>query len=147
MAPIEARLETDPQRSALMRRVRQKGTKPEMIVGAALRSLGLAYRKNVRALPGSPDFANRRGRWAVFVNGCYWHHHRCRRGTVPTRNRDFWVAKFVANRSRDARKVGALRRLGFRVLLVWECEVLQGEPMLRKLQDLTRYAADAVNGT
>jgi DNA mismatch endonuclease (patch repair protein) len=107
-----------------MGRVRQAGTKAELEIGAALRTLGLFYRKNVRSLPGSPDFANRSARWAVFVNGCYWHHHKgCRRATVPKSNRDFWLGKFAANRRRDARALRELRRMGFRVVLVWECGV------------------------
>ncbi len=75
---------SDPGRSALMGRVRQKGTEAELAVGRALRALGAAYRLNVETLPGSPDFANRKRGWAIFVNGCYWHHHRgCKRATVP----------------------------------------------------------------
>ena len=63
---------------------------------------GSPYRKNVRSLPGSPDFANKSRKWAVFVHGCFWHRHTgCRRATTPNANRDFWLAKFVANRTRD----------------------------------------------
>ncbi len=103
--------------------IRRSGTRAETEVGRALHALGLRFRKNVRALPGSPDFANRRARWAVFVNGCYWHHHRgCRRATVPKVNREFWIGKFAANRRRDARAVRELRNRGFRVAIVWECQ-------------------------
>lgn len=106
-----------------MARVRQRGTSAERAVAAALRSIGRFYRCNVRGLPGSPDFANRRGRWAVFVHGCFWHRHRgCRRATVPRSNRAFWEAKFAANRMRDARAIRALRAAEFRVIVVWECE-------------------------
>lgn len=117
-------LPTDPARSALMKRVRRSGTPAELVVAEVCRSSGLAYRLNVRSLPGSPDLANKARRWAIFVNGCYWHHHTgCARGTVPTRNREFWIGKFIANRRRDAAKIQQLRAAGFRVLLVWECEV------------------------
>lgn len=126
-----------------MKRVRQKGTRPEMLVGAALRKLGCGYRKNDTKLPGSPDFVNRSRGWALFVQGCFWHHHRCRRGTTPTRNREFWTDKFDGNRRRDARKVKALRKLGFRVVLVWECEVFAGVPMARKLRMLATRARGA----
>lgn len=106
-----------------MARVRQRGTSAERAVAAVLRSLGRFYRCNVRGLSGSPDFANRRGRWAVFVHGCFWHGHRgCRRATVPKSNRAFWEAKFAANRLRDARAIRALRAVRFRVVVVWECE-------------------------
>lgn len=111
------------ERSRLLGRVKQTRTAPEEIVAAALRAAGIAYRRNVRDLPGSPDFANKRRRFAVFVNGCFWHHHTgCRRATVPKNNRAFWEAKFVANRKRDADRIRALRLAGFRVLVIWECE-------------------------
>lgn len=104
--------------------IRQSGTRIEIAVAARLRQLGLAYRKNVKSLPGSPDFANRSRKWAIFVNGCFWHHHRgCGRATIPRTNTDFWREKFKRNRSRDAEKVGALRKIGFRVVILWECRL------------------------
>jgi DNA mismatch endonuclease (patch repair protein) len=107
-----------------MARVRQTATRAEREVGAALRALGHAYRKNVRGLPGSPDFANRSQRWAVFVNGCFWHRHTgCKRATTPKANRAFWLEKFARNRSRDARAIHALRRQGFKVAIIWECQM------------------------
>src|SRR5690606_13635277 len=122
-----------------MARVRQRGTAGELAVARILRELGVAYRLNVRALPGAPDFANRRKRWAIFVHGCYWHQHTgCAKATVPTRNRDFWVAKFVANRVRDARAVRELRRRGYRVLIIWECQTGNSALLRRKLVNLAR---------
>ena len=117
-------LPTDVVRSALMKRVRQSRTGAEELVAVALISEGMRYRRNVCTLPGSPDFANKSKCWAVFVNGCFWHHHRCSRGTMPKRNHDFWAAKFRANRRRDARKVRELRSRKFRVEIIWECEAL-----------------------
>ena len=123
-----------PERSALMGRVRQRGTRAELAVGAALRDLGLAYRKNVRALPGAPDFANRKRQWAVFVQGCFWHRHTgCPKATVPKANREFWTTKFRQNRQRDATAIRRLRAQRYRVVLVWECEL---ESMRRKLSRL-----------
>jgi len=113
----------DPRRSALMSRVRQRGTEAELAVGAALRQLGVSYRLNVSSLPGSPDFANRKMKWAIFVHGCFWHRHTgCKRSSLPKTNQEFWRDKFLTNRTRDARAVRELRRLGFRVALVWECQ-------------------------
>jgi DNA mismatch endonuclease Vsr len=113
----------DAARSALMGRVRQKSTKAELQVATALRTLAHAYRKNVRGLPGSPDFANRTQRWAIFVNGCFWHRHTgCVRATTPKANREFWMEKFAQNRARDADAIRKLRRAGFKVVIVWECE-------------------------
>lgn len=116
-------LDTDAATSARMARVRQSGTHIELMVGEFLRQFGLRYRKNVKSLPGSPDFANKSKRWAVFVNGCYWHHHTgCRKATVPKRNTEFWRSKFSTNRSRDARAIWALRKKGYKVVVVWECD-------------------------
>lgn len=128
---------SDPRRSALMAGVRQKGTSAELTVAGILRNLGHAYRLNVRSLPGSPDFANRKRRWAIFVQGCFWHHHtNCRRATVPKSNVDFWTAKFTANRARDARSVRALRGMGFRVVMVWECEVAEPGALAQRLSEI-----------
>jgi DNA mismatch endonuclease, patch repair protein len=116
---------SDPARSALMKRVRQTRTGAEEAVALALRRAGLHYRRNAKGLPGAPDFANRSRRWALFVNGCFWHHHKnCRRGTIPKQNNAFWLEKFAANRVRDARKAKALRAQGFHVAILWECEAL-----------------------
>ncbi|WP_298242069.1 very short patch repair endonuclease [uncultured Bradyrhizobium sp.] len=118
----------DAETSARMARIRQKGTKIEVAVALALRDLGLHYRKNVRKLPGSPDFANKSKRWAIFVHGCFWHHHTgCHRATVPKSNRRFWLNKFRDNMRRDARSVRLLRREGYRVVVIWECQ----EPRIR----------------
>jgi DNA mismatch endonuclease (patch repair protein) len=124
----------DPKRSALMARVRQRGTAPEIAVAAALKSLGRSYRLNVRALAGAPDFANRRRKWVIFVHGCFWHHHTgCRGATVPKSNEAFWRAKFEDNRARDAKAVRAMRRAGFRVAIVWECETVERDALLARL--------------
>jgi DNA mismatch endonuclease Vsr len=128
-----------PERGALMGRVRQKGTTPELSVSAALRRVSLQYRKSVRDLPGSPDFANKSSRWAVFVNGCFWHQHRgCRRATIPMNNRAFWMEKFERNRERDAQAIRALRQLGYKVVVVWECQALACEQRLSKILEPRR---------
>lgn len=124
MRRLEYGMPADSARSELMRRVRQKGTSIELQAGVILRELGLSYRKNVKSLPGSPDFANKSHKWAIFVHGCFWHHHEsCKRATIPKRNRRFWSEKFAANRARDAAKILCLRKLGFKVLTIWECEL------------------------
>lgn len=124
-------------RSALMARVRQRGTSAERIVASILRSLGASYRLNVRGLPGTPDFANAKRKWAVFVNGCFWHNHSgCKAATIPKLNREFWRKKFVANRKRDARAIRTLRRSGFRVALVWQCELDAEERLRTRLSKL-----------
>ncbi len=107
-----------------MRSVRRRDTKPETAVRRIIWKEGARFRLCPRDLPGSPDIANKTARWAVFVNGCFWHGHRnCPLGTVPKSNTSFWTGKLADNRRRDARKAIALRRLGYRVLLVWQCEL------------------------
>lgn len=125
----------DEVRSALMRRVRQKRTSAEEAVARSLRATGIGYRRNVTTLPGSPDFANKSRKWALFVNGCFWHHHtNCKRATIPKANAAFWREKFAANRKRDAAKVRLLRRAGYRVLLVWECGIADADVGRRLLR-------------
>ncbi len=113
----------DATTSARLKRQKQRDTKPEIIVRRLVHELGVRYRLNARTLPGSPDLSNRRAGWAIFVHGCYWHHHEgCRRATIPRNNRQWWVEKFERNRQRDARKVAELEALGLTVYVVWECE-------------------------
>ncbi|PPD45553.1 MAG: very short patch repair endonuclease [Methylocystis sp.] len=128
-------LPTDSERSALMQRVRRRGTPAEVTVAALCREIGLHYRLNVTTLPGSPDLANKAKRWAIFVNGCFWHGHKnCRLAKPPKRNREFWERKFADNRARDARKARELRRLGFVVAIVWQCETTNENALSRRLQ-------------
>lgn len=120
------RLTVDRATSERLGRVRQKDTSAEQEVRKILHRAGFRFRKRNRDLPGSPDAANCSRRWAVFVHGCFWHHHEgCAKATIPKRNRSFWLAKFVANRDRDRRALGELERLGYRCVVIWQCEVEQ----------------------
>ena len=106
-----------------MAKVKQSRTEPEERVARALRELGHAYRRNVRTLPGKPDFANQSKGWAIQVHGCFWHRHDCKRATVPAHHRSEWQGKFARNQARDARVETALTDRGLRVLTLWECEI------------------------
>jgi DNA mismatch endonuclease (patch repair protein) len=141
-------LEIDATTSARLGRIRQKGTAPEQIVRGLLSSIGARYTLANRDLPGSPDLANRTRSWAVFVHGCFWHSHRgCVRATVPKRNRDFWLAKFEANRKRDKRAISGLRRAGFTVVLIWECEAeLRPDGVRRRLASSLPSVARQIRG-
>src|SRR5438045_3715628 len=93
---------TDRETSARMKRVRQRDTAPEIALRKWLWRQGYRFRVHNRRLPGTPDLSNTSKRWAIFVNGCFWHGHEgCARATVPKRNREFWVAKIAANQARD----------------------------------------------
>lgn len=114
---------TTPERSALMARVRQKNTAPEMVVRGLLHSLGLRFRLHDRKLAGSPDIVLRRWKIVIFVHGCFWHRHEgCVRTTIPKRNAVFWLSKFAKNVARDAAKEKILTLAGWRVVTIWECE-------------------------
>jgi DNA mismatch endonuclease Vsr len=111
-----------------MAAVRQYGTAPEQIVRKAVRELGMSYRCGVRSLPGSPDIANARRRFAVFVHGCFWHRHPgCKKATMPKSNVAFWRKKFRDNIRRDARNIAALEKMGYQVAIVWECDAVNVE--------------------
>jgi DNA mismatch endonuclease (patch repair protein) len=125
---------TTAERSKLMGQVRQARTAPEGVVASWLRAHDVGYRRNVRSLPGRPDFANRRLGFAIFVHGCFWHRHPgCRRTTTPTRNRDFWLEKFAANIARDNARAAELEATGLRTVIVWECEVETAAALDEKL--------------
>jgi DNA mismatch endonuclease (patch repair protein) len=103
--------------------VRRAGTAPEMRVRKVLAGLGVRYRLNNHDLPGSPDLANRSRRWAVFVHGCFWHRHQgCSRASHPTRNSLYWTQKFRRNVQRDKDAVRMLKKLGWKVFVIWECD-------------------------
>lgn len=114
---------TAEQRSERMRRVRQKDTALEVLVRKELHRRGLRYRLGGYGLPGRPDLVFPRHRAVVFVHGCFWHAHDCRLGRRPTSNAGFWEQKALANKERDARKEAELRALGWRVFVVWQCEL------------------------
>ena len=110
--------------SARMSRIRSVNTRPEMLVRSALHRSGLRFRVHQKDLPGSPDLVFRKFQAVVFVNGCFWHRHRgCSKAQTPRTARRYWEQKFEANRSRDDRNYRALRRMGWHVLVVWECQI------------------------
>jgi len=110
-----------------MARIRWKSTKPEMLTRSAVQALGLRFRNHVDDLPGKPDLANKTRKWAIFVHGCFWHSHAgCRLASSPKSNTSYWTEKLASNKARDAAKIAALEAKGFRVLVIWECDVRDG---------------------
>ncbi|WP_337189216.1 DNA mismatch endonuclease Vsr [Phenylobacterium sp.] len=125
------------KRSAVMRRVKGRNTTPEMTVRKALTRLGARYRLHRKDLPGNPDIVLPGRRLAIFVHGCFWHGHDCARGArVPKQNRDYWVAKVGRNVARDARNAEALAAAGWRVEVVWECDLRDAAALEARLVDL-----------
>jgi DNA mismatch endonuclease (patch repair protein) len=128
---------TREDRSRLMAAVRGKDTTPERVVRSLLHRLGIRFRLHRRDLPGRPDVVLVSRRIAIFVHGCFWHRHAgCRRTTTPAANREFWLAKFRANRARDRRNESALVKVGWKVIILWECETLDPDALARKLRRL-----------
>lgn len=117
-----------------MRRVKSRDTTPELRVRKLLTRLGARYRLHRRDLPGAPDIALPGRRLAIFVNGCFWHGHDCRRGArTPKTNAHYWAAKIARNRTRDVANAERLDALGWRTLVVWECELSGLEALKAKL--------------
>ena len=112
-------------RSAIMRCVRGENTRPELVVRKALHKLGFRYKLYESSLPGKPDLVFPKYRTVVFVHGCFWHGHKCRRGArMPIANRSYWELKLARNQSRDLRNRTRLEELGWQVLVVWECQLI-----------------------
>ncbi len=114
---------TPEQRKNNMSRIRSKNTKPEETVRKYLFSRGLRYRKNVRSLPGCPDIVLKKYNTVVFVNGCFWHHHDCSRFKWPSSNQEYWIPKINRNVERDKQNQEILSEMGWRVIIVWECQL------------------------
>lgn len=121
-------------RSEIMRRVRRKDTPQELIVRRLLHSMGYRYRLHVKGLPGTPDIAVRSSRKAIFVHGCFWHRHDCYLSTTPKTSQNFWLPKFEQNVERDKRKERELKRLGWQVLTVWQCELTDLKALRKRLK-------------
>src|SRR5687768_6538240 len=114
-------------RSWIMSRVRARDTTPELQVRKELFRRGYRFRVNAKHLPGRPDIVMARRRIAIFVHGCFWHSHNCARGKRPLTNQDFWNNKLDQNRQRDRLSVAALKKAGWRVLVIWECRLRKGK--------------------
>jgi DNA mismatch endonuclease (patch repair protein) len=124
---------TEQQRSANMRAVRGKNTLPERLIRSMLHRLGYRFRLHRKELPGTPDIVFPARKSVMFVHGCFWHGHDCRRGNLPSSNLDFWQAKIAKNRERDGRAHKQLRKDGWTVLTIWECETKNEEKLAKRL--------------
>lgn len=124
------------KRSSVMRRVKSTNTSPELKVRRLLTRMGLRYRLHRKDLPGRPDIVMAGRKLAIFVHGCFWHGHDCARGArVPQANRDYWLAKVGRNQARDMASRAALEALGWRVLVLWECDLKDGAELERRLRE------------
>lgn len=124
------------KRSGIMRQVKGRDTRPERIVRSLLHRLGYRFRLQRDDLPGKPDIVLPRFKTVVFVNGCFWHRHSgCKRATMPASNVDYWQTKFARNVERDARNQAELEKMGWHVVIVWECELKDKITLEKRLDD------------
>ena len=126
---------TAKRRSRNMSAIRSTGMKPELLVRSLVHRLGYRYRLHAKDLPGKPDLVFRSRQKVIFVHGCFWHQHpkqSCRDGRAPKSNLGYWTGKLARNVERDARHLVALKGMGWRVLVIWECEALKGGDALAR---------------
>jgi len=128
------------KRSWNMSRIRSNDTGPERSVRSLLHSMGFRYRlRHSRKLPGRPDIILPRHNTVVFVHGCFWHRHPgCRLAYEPKSRKEFWSVKFQGNISRDRKAIQNLKKLGWQVIVVWECEIKNNERLSGKLRRIVR---------
>lgn len=113
-----------------------KETKPEILVRSSLFRQGFRFRKNVKTLSGKPDIVLPKHETVIFVHGCFWHGHSCKRATKPASNVEFWQAKIRSNIDRDKRVKNELRKTGWRILTVWDCELKNKKAFDRTMKKL-----------
>jgi DNA mismatch endonuclease, patch repair protein len=131
-----ADLHSTEQRSRNMAAVRGTNTKPELRVRSLLHRMGLRFRLYAKDLPGKPDIVLRSRRVAIFVHGCFWHSHTCKHGRqIPATRAEFWHAKRDSTVHRDARNLERLQSLGWRALVIWECQTKSDDAQLMSIID------------
>ena len=125
---------TSEERSRIMALVHSKDTTPEIRVRSLLHRMGYRFRLHVERLPGHPDIVLPRYSTVIFVHGCFWHRHsHCKRASTPASNRAYWLPKFERTTQRDRANRRALQRLGWRVLIIWECQIDRIDTLSRRL--------------
>jgi DNA mismatch endonuclease, patch repair protein len=133
---------TPHRRSVIMQMVRASNTKPELAVRKLLHGLGFRFRLQKKNLPGTPDIVLPRWRAVVLIHGCFWHRHDgCRKATTPKSNTKYWCQKFHANVERDRRVATRLKSMGWRVCVVWQCELSDPQRLESRLARFIRKGA------
>lgn len=126
---------TPEQRHRNMSAIKGKNTKPEILVRKMLHSMGFRFRLHSKELPGKPDIVLPKYKTAIFVHGCFWHRHPdCKYSTSPSTNVEFWVRKFAENTLRDEKKINELISLGWKVHVIWTCEIKDTPDFRHKLK-------------
>ncbi|TEP24808.1 DNA mismatch endonuclease Vsr [Pseudomonas aeruginosa] len=137
---------TSEERSLMMGKIKGQNTKPELIVRSLCHSLGGRFRLHRRDLPGTPDLVFPKYRLCLFVHGCFWHRHpECKYAYTPKTNLEFWLSKFHRNVERDREQEEALRALGWRVEVIWECETKRPELLEARLKEILKLSHLAIS--
>ena len=122
-------------RSENMRRIRSKGMLPELAVRSLVHGMGFRFRLHGKDLPGKPDLVFASRRTVIFVHGCFWHSHEgCKTAHTPKSNLEYWGPKLERNRTRDTANIAALKREGWKTLVIWECETHSGRTLRKRIK-------------
>jgi len=127
------------KRSDVMSKISGRETKPELIVRKYLFSKGFRYRKNDKRYPGKPDIVLPKYKTLIFIHGCFWHGHKCPAGKLPDTNRKFWESKIRANIERDRKNIRELKKSGWKVLTIWQCEIKNKAIRIQKFKKIIAY--------
>ena len=123
------------KRSWNMSRIKSADTSPELKLRSLLRKNGIRYSKNVKSLPGKPDITISKNKKIIFINGCFWHQHsNCSRATMPKTNKNYWKSKFKRTIKRDKKNKKELKKLGWNILTLWECEIKKEKKLDKKIR-------------
>jgi DNA mismatch endonuclease (patch repair protein) len=138
---------TKKKRSDVMSKIRAKNTKPELLVRKFLFSKGLRYRLHQSSLPGKPDIILKKYHAVIFVNGCFWHgHSNCNKSTLPTSNAAFWRKKIQSNMERDKNTKHSLKKLGWTIFIIWECDIKNKEGFSKAMNGLLKKLSNIIPG-
>jgi DNA mismatch endonuclease, patch repair protein len=122
------------ERSINMRAIRSKDTKPELLIRKFLFRNKFRYRLHSKKLPGKPDIILKKHNTLIFVNGCFWHmHKKCIEGKIPKSNRAYWKKKLLANVNRDNKNYKSLRKMGWKIIIIWECDIKKKKKSFKNL--------------
>ena len=139
---------SNPKRSEIMSKISGKETKPEILVRKYLFSKGFRYRKNVKELPGKPDIVLPKYTTIIFVHGCFWHGHEgCKKSALPATNLEFWKDKLQKNKERDKSNILKLKEIGWKVIVIWQCELKNSTVRNNTLEKLIVEIASRNNTT